>query len=212
MEPQISLRGIEKRFGPRLLYKEVDLDIYPGITLLTGANGTGKSTLLRVMAGLLPPDAGSVVSAMPEEKRAYLGHGTFIYPELTALENLRFWSGMAGARRTDRDLMAALEEVGLAKRADDKAGIFSRGMAQRLNLARILCSSPKLIFLDEPETGLDLSSRDMLTHCIGRFRDDGAGIVWVSHYADPALADAVYSIEKKRLAPVKTAFPGGAEC
>ena len=194
MEPRISLQGIEKRFGARLLYKEVSLDVFPGIMLLTGANGSGKSTLLKIMAGLLRPDAGSVICPTPEEERAFLGHGTFIYGELTALENLRFWSGMAGARKTDKELMAALDEVGLAKRADDKAGIFSRGMAQRLNLARLLCASPRLIFLDEPETGLDPASRDMLYRCVTRFRDGGAGIVWVSHSAAPELADSVYRI------------------
>ncbi len=175
------------------------------MTLLAGPNGAGKSTLLKLMAGLSRPSAGSVERGVAEDSLGYLGHQTFIYPELTAFENLAFWArlhGLAPERCTEEALLAALDRMELKRFAFERAGGFSRGMAQRLNLARVLLLSPSLLLLDEPGTGLDTRSMAILHREIAAARDRGAGIVWISHSVaeDLARADHVLAIAEKRVA------------
>ena len=198
----IELRGIAKFFGHRCIFKSVDLVVARGtVTLLVGPNGAGKSTLMRLMAGLIRPSAGSCECHAAEGRVAYLGHATFIYPGLTALENLAFWRNVQGVRLAEADLMALLERVGLERYAHERAGIFSRGMAQRLNLARALLVEPELLLLDEPGTGLDSRAAVMLREEIVRARQRGAGLVWISHdvAADAPFADRVLILEQGRL-------------
>jgi len=200
--PLLELRGIAKFFGHRCIFRSVDLAVARGtVTLLTGANGAGKSTLLRLMAGLLRPSAGSCECRAADGRVAYLGHATFLYPGLTAWENLDFWREAQGLRRAEADLAALLERVGLERHAHERAGIFSRGMSQRLNLARALLVEPELLLLDEPGTGLDSRAAAMLRGEIVRARQRGAGIVWISHdvAADAPLADRVLTLEQGRL-------------
>ena len=198
----LELRGIAKFFGHRCIFRSVDLVVACGtVHLLTGANGAGKSTLMRLMAGLLRPSAGSCACHAAEGRVAYLGHATWIYPGLTAWENLVFWRKAQNLRLTETDLMAFLERVGLERHAHERAGIFSRGMAQRLNLARALLAEPELLLLDEPGTGLDSRAAVMLREEIARARQRGAGIVWISHdvAADAPLADRVLTLAQGRL-------------
>jgi heme exporter protein A len=198
----LELRGIAKFYGHRCVFRAVDLVVARGtVQLLTGANGAGKSTLMRLMAGLQRPNAGSCACHAAEGRVAYLGHATFLYPGLTALENLAFWKKAQGSRLTEADLMALLERVGLERHAHERAGIFSRGMAQRLNLARALLVAPELLLLDEPGTGLDSRAAVMLREEIVQARQRGAGIVWISHdvAADAPFADKVLTLEQGRL-------------
>ena len=111
------------------------------------------------MAGLARPTVGTVKRFCEDGGLGYLGHATFIYPGLTALENLAFWSGMHRNLTDKATLSKALARVELAPFAEERAGTFSRGMAQRLNLARILLQSPPLLLLDEPGTGSDAFPR-----------------------------------------------------
>jgi len=198
----LELRGIAKFYGHRCIFKSVCLAVERGtVQLLTGANGAGKSTLMRLMAGLQRPSAGSCACHAAEGRVAYLGHATFLYPGLTALENLAFWRKAQGLHLTETELTALLERVGLERHAHERAGIFSRGMAQRLNLARALLVSPELLLLDEPGTGLDSRAAVMLREEIVQARQRGAGIVWISHdvAADAPLADRVLTLEQGRL-------------
>lgn len=200
--PILELRGVAKAFGPRLLFRRIDLALMPGtLTLLAGANGAGKSTLMRVMAGLTKPDAGSVLRHVPDEKLGYMAHATFLYPELDAEENLLFWARAAGLDHAADRTKKALETVGLTRHAHERAGIFSRGMAQRLNLARLLLADPVLILLDEPATGLDVASRRMLMELMLKARSEGAAIVWISHdtAGDSRHADRVLTLENRSL-------------
>ena len=196
----IRLAGIGKLFGARAVLRNVSLEVFPGtVTLLVGANGAGKTTLLRIMAGLARPTVGSVERFCEDGELGYLGHATFIYPGLTALENLAFWSGMHGHPTDRATLAAALARVELEPFAEERAGTFSRGMAQRLNLARILLQSPKLLLLDEPGTGLDVRSLAILHREIAAARERGAGVVWISHdvAGDAARADRIAAIENR---------------
>jgi heme exporter protein A len=194
---------VAKFYGDRLVFKNLALAVSPGrVLMVVGVNGAGKSTLLRVMAGLSRPSAGTVTTRLERREMAYLGHQTFLYAEATALENLRFWTGLYGLRISEAGLLEALVSVGLDRFAQERAGHFSRGMAQRLNLARVFCIAPKLLFLDEPDTGLDEASRGALVREIMRVRDDGRAVVWVSHHLERDLprADEVLHLDRGRVA------------
>ncbi len=195
----LRLDGVAKLYGGRLVFRDLSLEVRPAAVLLVaGPNGAGKSTLLRIMAGLSRPSAGRVERRVAVERMAYLGHHTFLYPQLTALENLRFWARLHGLHPSHEDLAAALSRMELLPAAMERAGRFSRGMAQRLNLARVLLLAPDLLFLDEPGAGLDVRSTGILAAEITAARARGAAVVWVSHHLDRdvALADTVLEIDK----------------
>ncbi|WP_272700498.1 heme ABC exporter ATP-binding protein CcmA [Desulfovibrio sp. Fe33] len=212
----LAVKRAAKFYGNKLVFKEVSFEVLPGrILLVAGPNGAGKSTLMRIMAGLSKPSAGEVTLNLEPEDVAYLGHATFIYPGLTALENLRFWGAMYGLTPSRDELMALLARVGLERAAEEKAGSFSRGMAQRLNLARIYQADPKLIFLDEPGTGLDPASLRRLRQEITSLRDRGVSVVWISHHVteDAALADDVLALGGRKVeyfGPASGFTPEGA--
>ena len=211
IRPLLEVKGVAKAFGPRLLFRRVDAALMPGtLSLLAGANGAGKSTLMRVMAGLTRADAGTISLNIPEEKLGYMAHATFLYPGLSATENLMFWAKAAGLNNAAARVKAALETVGLSRHAEERAGIFSRGMAQRLNLARLILTDPKIILLDEPATGLDVASRRMLLDLMLEARSRGAGILWISHDVeeDARHADFVFTLKDRAL----TMTAGGASC
>ena len=196
----LKLADVAKFYGSKLVFKKLSLEVAPGaVLLLVGANGAGKSTLLKIMAGLARPSAGAVDMGVEPEKIGYVGHQTFIYPKLSAMENLRFWAGIYGLDQGEDALLAALERVDLKRAAHEAAGGFSRGMAQRLSLARVFMTAPDLLFLDEPGTGLDKRSTAVLHAEIASARERGAGVVWISHdvAGDLHRADSVFAIENK---------------
>jgi len=214
--PLLSVKRAAKFFGNKLVFKDISCEVHPGqILLVAGPNGAGKSTLMRIMTGLSKPSAGEVTLNLDPAEVGYLGHATFIYPGLSALDNLQFWASMYGLSPSRDALLALLKRVGLERAAEEKAGSFSRGMAQRLNLARIYQVNPKLIFLDEPGTGLDPASLSRLRKEITTFRDQGVAIVWISHHVveDAALADLVLAIGGKKVeyfGPASGFTPEGA--
>jgi heme exporter protein A len=212
----LRLSEVAKFHGPRLVFRRISLELEAGrVLLVVGANGAGKSTLLRIMAGLSRPTAGSVDLGCPAGAVGYVGHQTFLYPRLTALENLRFWARLYGLGGGDAALEAALARVGLERAAHEPAGNFSRGMAQRLSLARAFLPGPSLLFLDEPGTGLDQRSLDILRAEIAAARGRAASVVWVSHdvAGDLPRADLVLALENGGCAyfgPARDFVPAGA--
>ena len=198
----IALRNVSKTFGARLILRDCTAEFREGaVSLVTGENGAGKSTLLRIIAGLSQPSSGSVSFAPEEPSIGLLGHQTFLYPALTAFENLAFWQKAHGLPAGRAAILGMLERVNLARHAHARAGVFSRGMAQRLSLARILLQRPDVLLLDEPGTGLDQASQEMLEEEILQARKRGAAIVCVSHNLERAraLADCVWRIRDRRL-------------
>lgn len=190
----LRLRGVSHFYGSRLIFKGVSCDLDSGrVLLVAGPNGAGKSTLLKIMAGLTAPRSGLVERFVPATGMAFMGHQTFVYPSLTALANLEFWNKLHGRGLDDAALLALLERVGLKAFALENAGTFSRGMAQRLSLARVLLVEPDLLFLDEPATGLDTASQALLHRELASARERGAGVVWISHdlERDTGRADLV---------------------
>ena len=208
----IALRHVAKTFGARLILRDCTAEFREGsVSLVTGENGAGKSTLLRIIAGLSQPSSGKVSFAPAEPSIGFLGHQTFLYPALTALENLAFWQKAHGLPAGEAALLGMLEHVNLARHAHERAGVFSRGMAQRLSLARILLQRPDVLLLDEPGTGLDQASLAMLEEEILEARKRGAAVVCVSHNLARAraLADCVWRIRERRL-ELEDAQPGEA--
>ena len=201
----LRLCQVARFYGPRLIFKDVSLEIEPGtVTLLAGANGAGKSTLMKIMAGMIRPSSGTVVPCSEsgrEPRTGFLGHQTFLYPDLTARENLQFWSAMHGNSFSGADFDNILQRVELSSFAEEKARTFSRGMAQRLNLARVFLLSPELLLLDEPSTGLDSRSTVILHREIAAAKARDAAVVWITHSlaADLQRADMVALLENKKL-------------
>lgn len=178
----VRITQVSHFFGSRLIFKGVSGQLDAGqIMLVGGPNGAGKSTLLKIMAGLLAPSSGTIERRVPDSAMAFMGHQTFVYPALSALANLEFWNRVYGRGLKEGDMLALLERVGLNAFALEAAGTFSRGMAQRLSLARVLLVEPMLIFLDEPATGLDTASQRVLYGELEAARTRGAAVVWISH-------------------------------
>ena len=203
----IVLESAAKRFGTYTALHPTDLVIPRGqAVLLVGANGAGKSTLLRLVAGLCRPSAGSVTingrdPQRTPEARAEIGllsHQTLLYDQLTPRENLRFFAQLYGLDEPDQRLAAALATVGLDERLDQRVGSFSRGMKQRLAIARAILHDPSILLLDEPFTGLDAKASAALHHLVQRLRQEGRTCVLVTHRLDEAegLVDRLLVIER----------------
>ncbi|MDR3320568.1 MAG: ABC transporter ATP-binding protein [Desulfovibrio sp.] len=199
----LELDRVARFYGHNLVFKDVSCTFAGGsMSLLLGNNGAGKSSLLRIMAGLARPSLGTARFTADSPKIGYLAHATFVYPALTALENLAFWRDVHGLDNTETDLLNVLARADIAGRAHDRAGTFSRGMAQRLNLARILLLAPDILLLDEPGAGLDAKSQALLRKEVLHARGRGACVVLVSHdlARDATLADRILLLEEGRLA------------
>ena len=157
--------------------------------LVVGPNGAGKSTLLRVVAGLARPSAGTVLIGGvplvrdPGARRSIglLSHQSHLYSDLTAIENLAFTARLYGIPDPPAAARAGLRAVGLAERGDEPVRRLSRGMIQRVAIARSLLHSPRLLLLDEPFTGLDPRSSEQVAGLLGREREQGRALVLVSH-------------------------------
>jgi len=173
--PAVEVSGLVRRYGEREVLSGVELALEPGRTLVVfGPNGAGKTTLLRVLATLLRPHAGTVRvlgSALPEEDWAvrgrvgFVGHEPLLYRELTARENLRFHARLHGVAE-DR-VRELLDQVALTERADEPLRTLSRGMVQRVAVARAVLHEPELLLLDEPYANLDPAAIELLAPLIG---------------------------------------------
>jgi heme exporter protein A len=192
----LALRGAGRRYGERAALRDVSLELEAGRTLVVfGPNGAGKTTLLRMLATLLRPHAGDVCvlgHPLPDDGYAvrgrigYLGHEPLLYRELSGRENLRFHAKLhrVGAARVD----AVLDAVGMRARASDPVAELSRGMIQRLAIARAVLHEPDLLLLDEPLANLDPAAAAQVAPLIG----PGSGRTRVVTSHDPAggLKDA----------------------
>ena len=196
----IAATGLRKTFGATLVLEDVTLDVPAGQCLaVLGPNGAGKTTLLRILATLARPSAGTLridgVDALrePDAVRARIGmvaHGSHVYEDLTALENLRFWAAMGGLDASPARLRDRLQAVELDTVADERARTFSAGMKRRLGLARVTLGQPRLLLLDEPFNGLDRRGQKWLGEFLLAFKAGGGTIVLATHGFASALAVA----------------------
>jgi heme exporter protein A len=187
----ITTTQLTKQFGPFLALRGIDLDIRPGeFVTIVGPNGAGKTTLLRILATLSRPTHGHVSiagHALPkgaDEARRQIGllsHQPLLYGDLTAEENLRFFGKMYDVPRLEARLLELLDRVDLLDRRQDRARTFSRGMQQRLAIARALLHDPAVVLLDEPFTGLDPHASDRLEEMLHLLRDGKRTVVMTIH-------------------------------
>jgi len=198
----IEVRKLIKTFGLNPVLRGLEFDVPQGqfVTLL-GPNGSGKSTLLRILAGLSRPTDGIVriggwdLPAEADYVRAQLGvvsHQPLLYDTLTAEENLLFFARLYGLPRHERHQMvhAILERVGLHRRARDVVQTFSRGMQQRLAIARAILHDPAVLLLDEPYTGLDQDAAALLDELLREVAIAGRTVIMTTHDLRRAYAHA----------------------
>ena len=178
----IRARNLAKRFGDRRVFERVDVDLPEGgFLLVTGPNGSGKTTLLRILAGLAAPTGGKI--ELPERRAiGFIAHDPLVYRELTAHENLTLFARLYGVPRPSERVTELLGAFGLDAVADARVSTFSRGMQQRLGLARVVLPSPELLVLDEPYNALDADGSAVLDGVLDEFH--GHTFVVATH--DPA--------------------------
>lgn len=187
----IEVQGLKKTFGPTLALKGVDLKLpRGGLLVLFGPNGAGKTTLLKVLATLIKPTSGGGgvlgfdLLKEGEEIRKRIGvlaHGSYLYEDLTALENLQFYAAMRGIDRGKGRLLQALKKVDLNGCATLRVRTFSLGMKRRLALARLLLDEPELLLLDEPFAGLDQQAMKRLERLLVGWKEQGRSIIMATH-------------------------------
>jgi len=203
----IQVQGLTKRFGRFSALRNLQLEVGRGqFVALFGRNGAGKTTLLRIVAGLSRPSAGTVVIHDPQPlppqaargSMGYLSHNTALYLDLTALENLRFYARLLDMPCQEDDLLRETDRVGLAGREYEPVRNFSRGMQQRLAIARAFLHDPGILLLDEPFTGLDQGGAEFLKNYLAAAHAKGKTCLMAVH--DVALgyglADRLVVIEK----------------
>lgn len=210
----IEVQNLSKIYGLLPVLKSISLSISRGeFVALLGPNGSGKSTLLRLLSGLSKPTQGSIKIGgweIPKEAmsvRAQIGmvsHKPLLYENLTATENLEFFSklyNMPTSKRQQR-IDDLLSQVGLQKRASSLVRTFSRGMQQRLSIARALLNNPDVLFFDEPYTGLDQDAGQLLDDLLKNAHQDGRTILMTTHqlYRVTTLANRVIMLSRGKIA------------
>jgi len=190
------VREVTKAFGPVRALRGVTLDVEAGESLVVfGPNGAGKTTLLKIVATLMRPTSGRVLlfgtdahlDGMRRSQVGVVSHHSYLYPGLTALENLVFAARMYGVADPLDRAEAVIDAVGLAGRRHDLVRTYSRGMVQRLSIARALVHDPRVLLLDEPYTGLDRHAAAVFTRLLETLRGSRT-IVMTTHSIEQGVA------------------------
>jgi heme exporter protein A len=224
----ISFTNVEKRYGAHVALRRLSLKIAPGeFVALVGANGSGKTTLLRMAALLSRPTSGKVefqsaiefqngnpnsAALSPAEIKlriGMVGHFTMLYDELSAEENLRFFAKLYGLNNPDKIAAGSLIPAGLSARAKDLVRTFSRGMRQRLAIARALLAKPSILLFDEPAAGLDREGASWLAQTLSALRKTGATVIMSSHGQSEALTLATRAIAMRNGTLTEDSGPHG---
>jgi heme exporter protein A len=195
--PFVRLEKVEKWFGRASALQDITLSVRRGdFMVLLGRNGAGKSTLLRVIARLIKPNSGKVeisgidIRQRPElvrERLGFVAHSSFLYRNLTARENLNFFAKLHKLENAEPRVQEALRWVGLEQSADRLVVGFSRGMQQRLAIARATLHNPDLLLMDEPFSGLDLEASELLAEWMQGFVGARKTIVMATHDLEQGL-------------------------
>lgn len=191
LENAIEVRHLRKAFGTLKAVDGIDFELKQGEFLTVfGPNGAGKTTLIKILAGLTQPSSGTakvagfdVAEGHPEMRKeiGIISHATALYADLTPLENLIFFARMHGLKQPEDRALKVIDEVGLSPRRNDRVRTFSRGMLQRLSIARAVLHDPAILFLDEPFTGLDLHATNVLKEHLQRLHDRHRTILMTTH-------------------------------
>lgn len=208
----IQLKQVSRHFGKHFALHRVTTRFdASSITAIVGANGAGKTTLLNILATLDRPSSGSIHydslswAQFARRGRGFIGwvsHAPLVYPDLTGRENLTFYATMHGVEADRGTCDAWLERVGLQLAGDKLVQTYSRGMVQRLTIARALLNAPRLLLLDEPLTGLDRAGRHEITQLFGELRAQGKIIILSTHdlHSLGGLCDRMLVLRRGKLA------------
>ncbi|CAN5502710.1 N/A [soil metagenome] len=208
----ISVSNLYKRYGSKNVLKGVTLDVAEGqVMALLGPNGAGKTTLMRIVAGLVKPTRGDValggvsLGKAGTELRRYIGlvsHLPLLYDNLSGWENLLFFARMYDMQTPEPRIEAVLQAVDLWQRRRDAVRTYSRGMLQRLSIARAILHNPPVLLLDEPDTGRDQTSSQMLHDLIRQLGASNRAILLSTHNLDRALewADSICLLRDGKIA------------
>ncbi len=187
----IKIQGLIKHYGSNVVLRGAEMRVAPGeFVTLVGPNGAGKTTLLRIVATLLKPTNGQVLvggwplPAHADKVRRYIGlvsHHALLYGDLSAAENLAFYARLYQLDNREERILDALRTVGLAARQRDPVRSFSRGMVQRLTIARATLHEPDVLLLDEPYTGLDQQATQLLDDLLKQESERGRTIFMITH-------------------------------
>ena len=207
----LEVQGLKKSFGLKPVLRGVDLTLCQGERMaLLGSNGAGKTTLLRILAGLTKPSAGSVCldrldivwDAQQVRRRVgFVAHQPYLYDELTVMENLLFFGHMYSVQQARKRALELLHRVGMERRIQERVGTLSRGQVQRVAVARALLHSPKLLLLDEPDTGLDQEGIALVQVLLEEHIKQGGAILFTTHNYDRVQerSDSIVTLEKGRI-------------
>jgi len=187
----LQVQGIRKHFGHLEALGGVDFELEKGQFLsLFGPNGAGKTTLIRILSALTRPSSGTakvagydVAEAEPEMRRTIgvISHASFLYADLSPLENIRFYATLYGVENAEERAIAVIDQVGLKARMHDRVRTFSRGMLQRISIARAIVHDPSILFLDEPYTGLDQHASGILKEQLQALHTGQRTILMTTH-------------------------------
>jgi heme exporter protein A len=199
----IRFEDIDKRYGGLYALRRVSLEITPGeCVAVAGRNGSGKTTLLRIAARLARPSSGSITlldskkgTIAEASQTGFVAHASMVYDELTAEENLLLFARLLRITEPAVRAQTLLEEVGLADRQSSLVRTFSRGMRQRMAIARALLNEPSVLLLDEPTTGLDPQGVAWLAEALRRMRGAGRTILMSLHGESEISALATRAIQ-----------------
>jgi len=209
----LEARQVGKTFGLSPVLRAVSLKVDQGeCAVIVGRNGSGKSTLVRILAGLSSVSAGEALlfgqparKLQPYDRRrvGLITHQSFLYSRLTARENLEFYAELYGLDHRASRVTELLERIGLASAADERVSSFSRGMEQRLTLARATIAAPDVLLMDEPFTALDADGVEAAMGLIGGALDRGCAIVITAHehFQFAQLTFSSYALVRGRLSP-----------
>ncbi len=219
--PVVETHALSKSFGETPVLRDVNLKLFAGrAAVLIGGNGAGKSTLLRILGGLSRPSAGRVtvfgedslsLSHQSRRRIGMLSHQSWLYPNLTARENIEFYATLYGVPHSQAACDRWLDQVGLLAVADERVRSFSRGMEQRLSLARAMLVEPMLLLLDEPFAALDPDGVAMASGLIRAQVERGCAVAMTAHGAlqlDGLELEAC-SVARGRLVPYGEESRGG---
>lgn len=207
----LEISGLTKSFGQLTILKELSFSLQSGrLSVLVGSNGAGKTTLLRILSGLLGYDQGiflldgeqiSLQSPLWRGQVGLVSHKTFLYQNLTGLENLRFFSRLYQQKLSQSQLTEKLDQVGIRRAADRLVRSYSRGMQQRLTIARALLPQPTVLILDEPFTGLDSEGSQRLLKILEEQIRAEVMILMTTHdpQATHTITDSYLRLSRARL-------------
>lgn len=208
-----SMNNVVKRYGDMLALDHLNLNVREGEILgLLGPNGAGKTTAIRTLSGLIDADSGDVTvfgqkqnikNLKTRQKMGLVTQEITVFPDLSAVENLRYFGGLYGLRGAElnANVKEMLDFVGLSDRGKHKPGTFSGGMQRRLNIACALVHKPKLVIMDEPTVGIDPQSRNHILESVKKIAQGGTTVIYTTHYMEEvqAICDRISIMDMGRV-------------